>query len=242
MRVIELIFGIRRDLELRGRWWHRVAQVVFVASLAAVAALAYVGADRWFTLQPRKGNIKVSEKLVDFTKSSDRKGNTVPRFALKAEQTGLQLGIPEEFSDRIALVDSGAFSLIYCAKAIEEPDGELRKILNALLADAEIDGGAKLWERWKVAVDKRDAGPEGRFYCVWNTKEFKPRAANMVSFSYTAEALETRQRQVWQTVAGIVALYAFVALNTYYRGVVYVVCGPRKRAAGNISTPGTQTP
>ena len=74
----------------------------------------------------------------------------------------------------------------------------------------------------------RERDEKRRFYCAQNTKLFKGLAREVVSFKFRPERLRERVERVWGMTAAAVACYVLLAANLYYRGLVYVLCGPRK--------------
>src|SRR5688572_7170101 len=65
MKLMDLIFGIRRDLNLDSRWWHRLAKVAFFVSTAALGLWWYAQTPP-VNLSRELGEVDLGESLQAF--------------------------------------------------------------------------------------------------------------------------------------------------------------------------------
>src|SRR5690349_17529715 len=75
--VGRILFGLRDDLDLDQRWWHRLSKVAAVLSLIGVF-LYFLSIPAF--LPEGSGNIRVVETLADYTKSHPEIGDAVDGF------------------------------------------------------------------------------------------------------------------------------------------------------------------
>jgi hypothetical protein len=214
MRAIELILGIRRDLALDSRWWHRLAQV----SLVVLAAACVTVATRALHVRPEisTGNVRVIDNLRDYTL----------RYADEVDPVFLF-----DFIGRTAVIAPGGevsqvFGLrsnVFCNARADE----LMQYLVALKDHPHL-GDILAAKHSKVHLGSKTHPEAG---CVIKASFEENDPSKIVRVEVTGMAKVWAWLKAAALAAGIAALLAVVACNVYWRGLIYIAFGPRKRVA-----------
>jgi hypothetical protein len=217
-RVGVFLFGFREDIDLDQRWWHRLAKVAGTLSLIAVF-LWFVSIDADLPQGP--GNIRIVESLRDYTIAHPEDGDAVAGFAKKY---GTKSGKRES---------DGSVSYLffetdmYCAAKPYEHLGSLREYLRPEDNTRPTDEDA-LAVLTRLDVKRED--PDGYTCLLIDNRKDMPGPGDIVGWEHTLRANVIGNAEKYGIMFLIDAGLVFVVLNLYYRGFVFIVCGPRKKA------------
>jgi hypothetical protein len=214
-----ILFGFRADLDQR--WWHRLAKVAYVLGLIAFWLWGAGLPVSFPNDDDHVDNIRIVETLVDFTKAHPEYNDPVESFA---REYGYRSG-KREADGTVSLVFFEAE--IYCSV---NPYDHLYAITQYIRPNSiggrrptEADAQALL-ERLNIA--ERD--PLG-YSCI-SFDDRLPSPTEIVGWEYTRRAKLIGYAQHYGLLALVCGILSLIVLNLYYRGFVYIVCGPRRTA------------
>jgi hypothetical protein len=208
-----LLFGFRDDIDLNQRWWHRLFKVLFLLAIGAVGVMLTMVS---LEMSPNTGNIEALKTLPDFTKErASADTNAAPEF----------VNLPGELGQ--ILEDGGVYYIgreqveqMQCSRENAEwkdvPVAQTREAPDDFIPDS------------RPIPDHVDAPAEGGLCVV-------PASAHMLSDIKSSDVIvkfgfRTSAKLYEASKAlGITAALAFVAMNFYYRGLVYIICGPQRK-------------
>jgi hypothetical protein len=210
--VTRRILGVRDDLHLRARWWHRLFLVAFVISTVGIAI--FVGDEAYEKPQLRGENVVVLGRLVQYTASHPELTNTVPSFAevglVGVERLSGEIDPYYGFaSERFCAADLKAHAKAAAAFARKQSPGSYE--------DLDENGVIELLEKREA---KGNTSP-----CIGRG----PNSARIIAYQFTstAKALAAGRAVALAGGAGIVC--CLVLANAYNRGLLYIIFGARRR-------------
>jgi hypothetical protein len=212
------IFGFRDDLDLSQRWWHRLVKVAYILNISVWAL--------WFgftipaDLPSGSGNMRIVETLSEYVIANPNDGDPVASFSKKY---GYRSGKREaDGSVSFAFFETS----LYCAVRPYEH-------LSALAAYLRPTGQGRPTEEDALKVlqtlnIERSISAEG-YTCVEINNE-TPHPKQIVGWEHTLRAQIIGNIQKYGVLLVVISVLSLIAMNLYYRGLVYVICGPRPKA------------
>jgi hypothetical protein len=210
--LARILVGYRDDLDLASRWWHRLLKVTVILLLIAAGTLAFgvILNDS----PPTIFNTRIVANLKDFTEKLPPRSttNAIPAF-LKI--TG-QLGIVR-YDNTIEPMLETELVKGECSRRVEIPTKASQLI--------SLDPNARL-EVISSSIPNEPGGDPLKSYCSIPPKYAgNVVATQIVKWRYLPSVLSTA---FFQAVV-LTALLMVIMLNLYYRGVVYVIFGKRRK-------------
>jgi len=223
LRVVRVLLGYRDDLNLQSRWWHRLLAVLFALGSLAVGALTVIVVNGNWTTGAAVGDIRIVDNLRAFTKKADPKiVNTVPEFLrLPGRLGGIKNGRVEEL-----VTFSVATSV--CSADLFSNATEVSTTLNSQLPNEPVTA-SEFAAFLKSELNSLKSGEEKRYCMLSNDVGFS--SDNVVKFEMQPWGKGKRWAGIASSAVVFDALLALVVLNLYYRGLVYIICGPRQQTA-----------
>jgi hypothetical protein len=214
MRITDAVFGIRRDVDLNQHWWHRLAKVAFVLVSAFLA----------FKLAAVTGEPNPSQLLVDVTIKDDLKA-FIESHAESAEPISdffARPGLTGARSEEVVLgTHPSMYARTYCSRDWSRVDPSL---VQRMTDDTE--GLPESRDRiFNVTAIFR--GLSGA-HCV-SLDDLTFKAGDLVKYELSAGVYTAHYLTVAEWFLLIGGGWLLLSLNAYYRGLVYVVCGPRRQ-------------
>lgn len=219
-RAARILVGYRDDLNLSTRWWHRLLVVLGVLGLLVFGGFTGLlfRSDRY---EPQVSDVRIIDNLRTFTKRAKRDvPNTIPDFlALPGELGGIKDGRKVIYVGWYSLEKSVcsadlSANVVKVTELINSHGGKTTKVSEL------TDFLAKEEEQRKPTDEKR--------YCILNS-DIGVMSDEIIKYELTTRAeLKGWMRVVLLTTATVLGVM-FVTANVYYRGLVYVICGPRKK-------------
>jgi len=214
--------GIRRDVDLNRRWWHRLAKVVYFSTLGLVVAIGvYIiwdaADDDSFPAQ--RGQVTVVTSLgKELSVADDSVPNVVPIFLSTEGRLGFDDG-----SKKIQAIYDFQLERSFCSPAPLKHTEAIAAFLNnrdySSTHTAQTVANSILLGR--KAEDAKD-------FC-WMQEASRNKAFDdIIKYEFTTFGFV---RALWDYsvpfIAWVTGIHV-VLLNIYYRGVVYVIVGPRR--------------
>ena len=210
MRLIELLFGIRRDLDLDSRWWHRLAKVALFIVLAGVLLLA--GAMAYREPELKKDNLTVLGTLKEHIIASKGYPNAVPSFVNAGGRAGFFKG--QDFKWRF-LLESQA----YCGWNISEHPQELAEFLRTNYGSESRDFTVET-VRGYLKYTYKDGELDGP-NCI-DPGNTIPAVDEIVRVDITWAALSRAWARAGTWAAAWTLLTGLILANVYYRGLALI--------------------
>jgi hypothetical protein len=223
MRAIELMFGVRSDLDLNVRWWHRLAKVAFTVVSILLSAAAFLLA--WGSIgTPNTNSVVV---LTDLRRFGDGRadGNYVSAFIESPGELGRV-----DYGGWISSPPLEEVRRIEC----DPKNKRYKPDPNA----PRIDPSFKPFEPSEIigrTVPDRPGGDILTANCTI------PLPSSLESLKSADQIIKYRvpwndRLQPYAIAALVVLAWLWLATNLYWRGLIYIAFGPRKRGAGDIDT------
>jgi hypothetical protein len=218
------LLGIRRDIDLTDRWWHRLAKVVYFVPATLVFALVwFMTWDSFDNAEVKTNNIKVTATLGGFLRTADSSvPNVIPAFRLAPGKEGL---ISED-GKTVGYLSDFSLSKSWCTPSATDHLQETADFLN----EANY---TKVYTAMEIlnAVVKAKPNATERSELCWMEAGLRNRDFDDIvkwEFTRVGYYYALFEHFLMPTFWLLVAHTIF--LNFYYRGVVYVIVGPRKKA------------
>jgi hypothetical protein len=224
MRAVELIFGVRRDLDLDSRWWHRLAKVALVVAVLPVAGFALLIAMEH--VYPNTGNAVVLTDLVSFGKGRPD-GNYVPAFLASPGELGRVSPSGGISSPDVRDVGRIICDVAYTREAVAAVPSRPGEYLSF-----------NPNEPFDLILPDSPGGSTKRPHCVVpmpSRLDDLKSADSIVKYEMAWRARASKVGIAILLVVGWVALLT----NVYWRGVIYIAFGPRGRGTSPPLVPGT---
>jgi hypothetical protein len=218
-RALRILFGFRPDLGLDQRWWHRLAKVVYVLGLVA---FGFWGAglpvsDYFPADDDNVDNIRIVESIADFTKARPEDGDPVDSFFRKYRNTSGK----READGTVTLVFYEGS--MYCAVSPYDHLHTLSQYMRPKQDRQNTEADALALLR-NLNVAERD--PAG-YSCISFDPKLPP-PTEIFGWEYTLRAKMIGNAEKYALLGLAWGILSLVVLNLYYRGFVYIVCGPRR--------------
>lgn len=216
-RLQQWLVGLRDDLDLHQRWWHRLSLVT--VSLSTVAVAVVVGILSHRPIAPNAGNIVVIARLGAYTAAHPELANTVPTFAA--------LGHVAFETPSGAIVGYGELeSEYFCSADLGAHPTEVAVFLRRADAAAYAEMDAEKAAQWLGA--HAAGGEVGN--CIGRKDLDRPESSKIISYRLGNGALVFGfvRAALWGAAGAF--LWCLVALNAYYRGLMYVLFGSRRQS------------
>ena len=213
------LFGLRDDLDLDQRWWHRLLKVVFVLGACVVIAFGALMVSRTEP-ETTMDNVRVLTDLGRFSKTSDEKSNAILAF-LKAPGTLGRLGSE---SERIDYISSYTLEKGWCAPyQFGYVDEQTNKPLK------EQKSGYSYTLR-PIPTDTSDKESNDEHANCWLATDLDvAHTSDVIKYEFTEEAARRAKLTAGaQWLGGILVAWLILG-NLYYRGLVFIICGPRPK-------------
>ena len=219
MHIGRWLFGFRDDLELNKIWWHRLFQVVGTIAMLLLLAASLLIAHSEYSPETTLENVRIIATLRDFIKQSPKDiFNVTPEFLKSPGELG-QLQ-----DSRIVFLYSADVAKRMCTPDPYQHIAEVVAYLNGHKNDSvvhTVSSEAKLLESAGIRM--------GESACYDPDDVTLPDASNIVKYEFTSAALATKWAKAIGVTSGIVTIAFILVTNLYYRGLVYVICGPRRK-------------
>jgi hypothetical protein len=215
MKLAQSLFGFRNDLQLDTRWWHRLAKVSFILGMLVLLVLTISVAATRRPILERK-NIVPGENLMDFTLRQPPEVNAVDVF----DQQPVVFLIGD--NDLEWTWDIGRN--IVCSSNTEH---YLKALEPLTLEDMQVK---EVMQNDRYTVLELDATRPTATCLVRQGYKYK-NVFKLVHYEVRSSAY------IWiwvENVFGIllvVSSIALLALNLYYRGLLYIIYGKQHDTA-----------
>lgn len=230
MRFVRTITGYREDLDLGAKWWHRLLSVIYVVTYVAAAAIA-----TWLTADRAVPMLDTNSVVIRGSLESLFDENPEPGVNLAQRLFDMpgEVGILRD-DGSIGYVNGYYVQNSFCtANSLKAADA-IAKHLNRVNDTTRYTADLVISETLKDV--KEDAG-----HC-WLRKEVlaqlgdEPTAA-LVSYEISPTAKPRAVARAMISVLAVLVATHLLLLTMYYRGLVYVVCSPRRSQAGQALQP-----
>jgi len=240
MSLFRILFGLRNDLPLADRWWHRLFKVLFILLTLSIGVVALIISHGKPTLT--RSNFIILDNLRTYTLKHPELADSVPSFK--------RLG-------RIAkLIDEGRYMFLFsisfhasdvmCSAKLEvHPEAYMQFVRRAspnLSAKTGLEAQKlirKLQEQPKQMNPEQREQHKQRFReifgvlpidkdpitCIAKNDRNFPNSDRIVAYDFTlgAKIREWIVASIFSVVA--LVLWSLVILNVYYRVIIYIVYG-----------------
>ncbi len=210
--MLRLLFGFRSDLDLSSRWWHRVAKVGYSMLVLLLLGFLWLIKD---TMKPDAtfDNVKIIARLNNALAQADK---TVPNVISGFLSTPGEVGRFNRTTLSIQWVSEYDLGKSWCT-----PDAY--RHFNATVEHLnERRYGADKVSPSAVLSNIKSVASEDNARLCWMESSLET-ADNIVKYEFTRKAIVVK----WLEVSFYWAVANVILLNLYYRGVVYIICGPR---------------
>lgn len=210
MRLARIMFGYRDDLDLATRWWHRLLKVTSV--LGALCLTGFVFLVLRSPVPITAADVTVLANVRDYTKAHPELITTVPAFEALgrvARRTKEQRIIPYFIP----------YDSLYCNADLESHADEVANFMTRTSGTTFSTEGARAF--------LRSDGTKG--VCVGKGGPDDPDLGDVLAVKATVSATVRTAAILFVEVFGGVLILSGIVVNLYYRGLVYIICGPRKK-------------
>jgi hypothetical protein len=218
---VSSLFGIRYDVDLGQRWWHRLSKVVYAVFLFLLVGVC------WLVLsgtQPdaNSSNVVVKDSLALYLALADKSvPNILPGFLAQPGQLG---AFEKGGRDKIGWVSEYTLGRSWCTADAPRFAEQIAKHLNERSYGREQNTAASVL----AGIKQAQTSPDQAAFCWFDASIREYGVDQIIKYEFTDRARWTAQAQMLGKAALIIFLVNLVLLNLYYRGLVYVVVGPRK--------------
>jgi hypothetical protein len=214
--------GIREDLDLDRCWWHRLAKFLYfsLAALVGIAIIWWLFVQGEPTYEPKGEYVRVTSNLHDTLVQADLSvPNVIPGFLALPGQLGIQ---------KDGKLEDSAWRQSYLTRSICTPDAirhspAVAEALNKRDYTTKHTG-------YSVVTSLADGDgklPEHARFCWFDPAFTEVEIRNVVKYEFTTVGLMKARVDYWWPVVLWIGVAHLLLSNFYYRGVVYVICGPR---------------
>jgi hypothetical protein len=210
--------GYRYDIDLTERWWHRLFKVLYSILFALVLAFLVLLA---YETDPerRLGNVEITGRLGDFLDRADPSvPNVIPAFMLVPGDTALL-----RESGNLDYLSSYNLEKSWCT-----PDA-IRHVEATSEHLTERAYGRRVPAADVLASIRRVSQESVPRLCWFESGMSEANLAEVVKFRFTQTAAWQAKATFAFQAIGYSLLAHFILANVYYRGIVYVIAGPRRK-------------
>lgn len=209
------LFGFRTDIDLNQRWWHRLLKVVFSLGVIGLYGIVVVAIRQ--DEPANKDNVDIVEDLQAYNTKHPELRSTLSSFQ------GLGNVGRVDPSGEISSFYISPYEL-FCSGNMAASTREFRDFIRT------VDSDYNYTEDQAEAFIKERKMDDGKPYCLGRTNANFPDQKDIVIYEMN-QAATVRS---WAKSAGVSTLamgvLSLLVLNLYYRGMVYIICGPRKKS------------
>lgn len=210
--------GYRYDIDLTERWWHRLFKVLYFVVFGLVLTfLAFLA----FEADPERQleNVEITGYLDEFLARADPSvPNVVPAFMVLPGDTALLRA-----NGDLAYLSSYSLGRSWCT-----PDA-IRHVEATAEHLTERSYGRRVPASDVLASIKNVSQESAPRLCWFDSGMSGSNLAEIVKFRFTQTAVWRARATFFFKAIGYALLAHFIVANFYYRGVVYVIAGPRRR-------------
>lgn len=219
-KLMRILVGYRDDVILSEHWWHRLFTVAGVLLMAAAALI--IATTLFARIQPTEFNIRVITTLKDVTERLPRGSsiNSVPLFLKENGNTGVR-----NYDHTISVLADDTISKLTCTRendniADSTQKSPPRETMRASISDITA-----------VFIPNDSSSGFEHQYCAMPTSTYTPFA--LIRLSNAAQVIKWRYRptvfcEVLLDTSCAITLLLMVAMNIYYRGLIYIMFGRRR--------------
>ena len=221
------LFGIRHDIDLSQRWWHRLFKVLYVVFLLLVVGIFWLA---WSTTQPEanSSNVVVKDALSLYLASADKSvPNILPGFLAQPGRVG---ALERGGRDKIEYVSEYYLEHSWCTADAPRFADQIAKHLNERSFGAEHNTAGSVL----AGIKQAQTSPDQTGFCWFDSGIRQYGIDQIIKYEFTERARFSAKAEAFAKAALIMFLINLVLLNLYYRGFVYVVVGPRKKSPNAV--------
>ena len=221
----DLVLGIRRDVDLTERWWHRLFKVLYLVSFTVIVSFGtWLLWDGFDSSTPNRKHVRIVSDLSSFLGTADpRTANIVPSFM---EQEG-RLGILSDDGKRLEYMSDYSMDQTWCTPSALDHLNETAAFLNDRDFTKANTGMTVL-----ASVQRTFKPDDKDTRLCWVAPSLKDTdLSQIVKYQFTSRGyLGALWDHYFGFVVGVVIAHTLL-LNLYYRGLVYIIVGKRKAPA-----------
>jgi hypothetical protein len=220
--VISRLFGIRYDVDLGQRWWHRLSKVLYVVFLFLVVGIFWLV---WSGTQPEanSSNVVVKDSLSVYLALADKSvPNILPGFLAQPGRLG---AFEKGGRDKIEYVSEYSLGRSWCTADAPRYADQIAKHLNDRSFGAQHNTAGSVL----AGIKQAQTSPDQTAFCWFDSGVREHGIDQIIKYEFTERARVTATMETLAKAALIIFLVNLVLLNLYYRGLVYVVVGRKKR-------------
>jgi hypothetical protein len=219
-RLARILIGYRQDLDLPSRWWHRLLKVISVIGVLTTAAVTFFVISSAY-YYPRAEHVDVLMSLRDMTRTAPRdRANTISTFlGSQGELGALRNG-------EIVFVSEYSLAKGVCSSDLA---GNAEAVAQDLNKGVGSDGLYSASGILSLIDRETNLNPASeKRYCIYDGDAVPFMSNEIVKYRWTWKA--SVQHYGWAALQTSIAMVivTMIGLNLYYRGLVYIVCGPRQ--------------
>ena len=210
--------GYRYDIDLNERWWHRLFKVVYFIAFALVLTFfAFLG---WETSPARRlENVDITGRLDEFLARTDPTvPNVIPAFMLLPGDTAVL-----RTNGELGYLFSYDLEKSWCS-----PDA-IRHLEATAAHLTERSFGRTVSTSDVLASIKNVSQDPAPRLCWFESGISQTNMSEVVKFRFKAAAERKAKAEFFFQVVGYSMLAHFILANIYYRGLVYIIVGPRRK-------------
>lgn len=212
-QLARILVGYRDDLDLTSRWWHRLVKVLFgLFTVPLFVALAFVIRQDEPT---NRNNIVIIDNLKDYVERHPEMESSLPSFQAlgRVGRVGQEGEVSAYYISPYRL---------FCSGNMKENVRGVRDFLRM------AEGDYALSDDDSINVMKGAGVDSGQPQCIGKNDVDNPKREDTIVYRMSTPAIIASGVKAAAFSGAVLAVWLFVFLNFYYRGLVYIVCGPRQ--------------
>jgi hypothetical protein len=219
--IVRALCGVRDDLALSERWWHRLAQVLLIGTTAFVGIAAWIISGAESRPEAREGNIKYIN-LQDYREAQNKDATDIVDHFIALPGT---LALLQDDGSTTLLYPSELKADLFCSQDIWAHTSEYIKWKTDHHSPTDPEETVET-----AAADFRRIGIKpGEASCVGPESAKITKVGRAIKWAFTGKTVAKWEAKT--AVIGLIAAFVWVviACNVYYRGLIFVVFGRRKK-------------
>jgi hypothetical protein len=213
--LLRILIGLRDDIDLPSRWWHRLTKVVFVLGVILGWGFLTLVVHRQPTLNA--SNTVVLQTLREYMEANRQMPNAMPGFVAQPGRVGVRTS-DGRLEERFLLETQ-----IFCSWDLLDHAEEEARFLSVNHPGQFSNVTVTQVKQWMEEA-KADINPGS---CM-DPADVIPNTVDSLSASIVRfEVTGTAKAMSWVRAFGEVGIYVapllVVLMNVYYRGIVYVI-------------------
>jgi len=224
-RLWDAIVGVRHDIDLDQRWWHRFTKVIYVLTLGltiAVSAFVIWDASDGDSFPAQRSQIKVITSLdKELSEADDSVPNVVPVFLKKDGRLGYDDG-----SENIQYMSDYQLEKTICSPVPLKHTEVIAAFLNS-----RDYTNRNTSQSITSGILQGMKAEEAKNLCWIADASLNKDWDKIIKYEFTTIGyVGALLNYTWPFIAWIVGIN-LVLQTIYYRGIVFVMVGPRKKTA-----------